>query len=152
MSDLNKLKELRNALLIWQDAHEPTQDKEQFDMFGEAIDAIDRLEAAEALNNHLELAVRKAEGVSESLRRRVEEAENKLMLTHPAPAINLADLVPQKMTNPHQIAAEGTGWNDCIDAIIRNIEEANGQTIPAAKVGGVADTEVQAGSDEGKSK
>lgn len=48
MSDLNKLKELRNALLIWQDAHEPTQDKEQYDMFGEAIDAIDRLEAAEA--------------------------------------------------------------------------------------------------------
>lgn len=31
-------------------------------------------------------------------------------------------------------------------------EETNGQTIPAAKVGGVADTEVQAGSDEGKSK
>ena len=27
-----------------------------------------------------------------------------------------------------------------------NIEEANGQTIPAAKVGSVPDTEVQAGS------
>ena len=66
----------------------------------------------------------------------------------PAPAVNLADLVPQKMTNPHQIAAEGTGWNDCIDAIIRNIEEAtNGQAIPAAKVDSVADTEVQAGSE-----
>ncbi|WP_448309585.1 hypothetical protein [Pantoea sp. PGP6] len=37
-----------------------------------------RAEAAEALNNHLELAVRKAEGVSEALRRKVEAAEAKL--------------------------------------------------------------------------
>lgn len=37
-----------------------------------------RAEAAEALNNHLELAVKKAEGVSEALRRKVEAAEAKL--------------------------------------------------------------------------
>lgn len=77
------------------------------------------------------------------------DVETREVYDRPAPAVNLADLVPQKMTNPHQIAAEGTGWNDCIDAIIRNIEEAtNGQAIPAAKVGSVADTEVQAGSDK----
>ena len=37
-----------------------------------------RAEAAEALNKHLELAVRKAEGVSETLRRRAEAAESAL--------------------------------------------------------------------------
>lgn len=47
------------------------------------------------------------------------------LFTRPAPAVNLVDLVPQKMTNPHQIAAEGTGWNDCRAAILRNIEEAH---------------------------
>ena len=39
-----------------------------------------RAEAAEALNNHLELAVRKAEGVSEALRRRAEAAGSDLEL------------------------------------------------------------------------
>lgn len=52
-----------------------------------------RAEAAESLNTHLELAVRKAEGVSESLRRRAEDAENKLLFTRPAPAVRLAELV-----------------------------------------------------------
>lgn len=37
-----------------------------------------RAEAADALNKHLDLAVRKAEGVSEALRRRAEAAEAKL--------------------------------------------------------------------------
>lgn len=45
----------------------------------EAFRALEqRAEAAEALNNHLELAVRKAEGVSEALRRKAEAAEAKL--------------------------------------------------------------------------
>lgn len=38
----------------------------------------ERAEAAEALNNHLDLAVRKAEGASEALRRRAEAAEAQL--------------------------------------------------------------------------
>lgn len=46
---IQKLKELRNALSCWQEDYDPTEDKEQFDMFGDAIDAVGRLEAAEAL-------------------------------------------------------------------------------------------------------
>lgn len=39
---------------------------------------LDELEAADELNKHLELAIRKAEGCSEALRRRAEAAENHL--------------------------------------------------------------------------
>lgn len=41
------LKELRNALSCWQDDYDRDDDKEQYDMFGAAIDAVSRLEAAE---------------------------------------------------------------------------------------------------------
>jgi len=41
------LKELRNALSCWQDDYDCDDDKEQYDMFGAAIDAVSRLEAAE---------------------------------------------------------------------------------------------------------
>ncbi|HDC4620394.1 ead/Ea22-like family protein [Enterobacter asburiae] len=37
---------------------------------------LDELEAEDALNKHLELAIRKAEGCSEALRRKAEAAEN----------------------------------------------------------------------------
>ena len=40
------LKELRNALSCWQDDYDRDDDKEQYDMFGAAIDAVSRLEAA----------------------------------------------------------------------------------------------------------
>ena len=39
---------------------------------------LDELEAADALNKHLELAIRKAEGCSEALRRRTESAEKRI--------------------------------------------------------------------------
>ena len=39
---------------------------------------LDELEAAEALNKHLELAVRKADGCSEALRRKTEAAEKRI--------------------------------------------------------------------------
>ena len=39
---------------------------------------LDELEAAEALNKHLELAIRKAEGCSEALRRKTESAEKRI--------------------------------------------------------------------------
>ena len=88
-----------------------------------------RAEAAEELNNHLELAVRKAEGVIESMRRRAEDAENKLLFTRPAPAINLAELVPprleEKDTDYQTLRDEKRGYNACLDDILRNIEEAN---------------------------
>lgn len=38
---------------------------------------LDELEAKDALNKHLELAIRKAEGCSEALRRRAEAAEKR---------------------------------------------------------------------------
>ena len=156
-----------------------------------------RAEAAEALNKHLDLAVRKAEGVSEALRRQVEAAESNYaneadarkqveanyvrleaklaeqekqqpfgkfeylkdedgdatdfivesdsfssesfpLYSRPAPAVNLASLVPDeikiaitegvphgvvngKVFNPHR----ADGWNACRAAILRNIDEAN---------------------------
>jgi hypothetical protein len=39
---------------------------------------LDELEAAEALNKHLELAIRKAEGCSEALRRKTETSERRI--------------------------------------------------------------------------
>lgn len=39
---------------------------------------LDELEAADALNKHLELAIRKAEGCSEALRRKEEAAEKRI--------------------------------------------------------------------------
>lgn len=39
---------------------------------------LDELEAADALNKHLELAIRKAEGCSEALRRKAEAAEKRI--------------------------------------------------------------------------
>lgn len=39
---------------------------------------LDELEAADTLNKHLELAIRRAEGCSEALRRRVEVAEERI--------------------------------------------------------------------------
>lgn len=88
-----------------------------------------RAEAAEALNNHLELAVRKAEGVSESLRRRAEDAENKLLFTRPAPAADLAALVPPMKDDSIPGKNDSyidmcDGWNACRAAILRKIEEA----------------------------
>ncbi|HFQ8726714.1 TPA: ead/Ea22-like family protein, partial [Enterobacter kobei] len=38
---------------------------------------LDELEAADALNKHLELAIRRAEGCSEALRRKLEAAEER---------------------------------------------------------------------------
>ena len=39
---------------------------------------LDELEAADALNKHLELAIRKAEGCSEALRRKAEASEKRI--------------------------------------------------------------------------
>jgi len=45
---------------------------------GTMLALLDELEAADALNKHLELAIRKAEGCSEALRRRAEAAEKRI--------------------------------------------------------------------------
>lgn len=44
----------------------------------EANALLDELEAADALNKHLELAIRRAEGCSEALRRKLEAAEERI--------------------------------------------------------------------------
>ena len=44
----------------------------------EANALLDELEAADVLNKHLELAIRRAEGCSEALRRKVEVAEEQI--------------------------------------------------------------------------
>ena len=43
-----------------------------------SVALLDELEAAEALNKHLELAIRKGEGCSEALRRKTEAAEKRI--------------------------------------------------------------------------
>lgn len=44
----------------------------------DAVTLLDELEAADALNKHLELAIRRAEGCSEALRRKLEAAEERI--------------------------------------------------------------------------
>lgn len=50
------------------------------------------------------------------------------LFTRPAPAADLAELVPDKMTADGFVSMHDCGvvegWNDCCDAILRNIEEA----------------------------
>lgn len=48
-----QLKELRNALSCWQGDYDRDDDKEQYDMFGAAIDAVSRLEKAERERDEL---------------------------------------------------------------------------------------------------
>lgn len=49
------------------------------EMHAQKIQALlDELEAADALNKHLELAIRRAEGCSEALRRKLEAAEERI--------------------------------------------------------------------------
>nr|DAH63130.1 MAG TPA: Ead/Ea22-like protein [Caudoviricetes sp.] len=43
-----------------------------------SVALLDEMEAADALNKHLELAIRRAEGCSEALRRKLEAAEERI--------------------------------------------------------------------------
>ncbi|QXG07696.1 hypothetical protein [Erwinia phage Snitter] len=82
MIELNKLKEIRKSLLIWQDARETTQEKEKYDMFGKVLDVIDQLEVAQQRITELEANHRKhaARLISDRvvLRERAETAEAEL--------------------------------------------------------------------------
>ncbi|MCT7302324.1 ead/Ea22-like family protein [Enterobacter hormaechei] len=79
MSNINK-QELREA------AERAESDSWGYDRdeFNEALTPstvlalLDELETADALNKHLELAIRKAEGCSEALRRKLEAAEERI--------------------------------------------------------------------------
>lgn len=58
------LKELRNALSCWQDDYDRDHDKEQYDMFGAAIDAVARLEAAERERDELRAEIARRDAVA----------------------------------------------------------------------------------------
>lgn len=105
----------------------------------EAHELQTKLEAAEAKLAELEKQEAAGKFAFEPLAERyhhikhgeAQHMEPKLPLvklfTRPAPAINLADFVPKKLT--HQMGdypvntASINSWNACVDAILRNIEE-----------------------------
>lgn len=81
MSDLNKLKELAERCDSMRVSVDQNAAYGNFIACIEPKDVValfEQLEAAEALNSHLDLAVRKAEGVSEALRRKAEVAEQRI--------------------------------------------------------------------------
>ncbi|WP_130834299.1 hypothetical protein [[Erwinia] mediterraneensis] len=126
MADIQKLKELAMAAKqggsrdaqIWNFVNQVTP--------ATILELIARLEAAEELNNHLELAVRKAEGVSAALRKRAEDAENKLLFTRAAPP------APVKLPEPYCVVCDyvydAQQLRDALDAAgvkwVRNGEES----------------------------
>ena len=58
------LKELRNALSCWQDDYDRDDDKEQYDMFGAAIDAVSRLEKAERERGELRAEIERRDATA----------------------------------------------------------------------------------------
>lgn len=76
MSDINKQArdKLKSAAAKAADNFDPNMFVETRDVLG----LLDELEAADALNKHFELAIRKAEGCSEALRRKLEVAEESI--------------------------------------------------------------------------
>ncbi|HIC8803565.1 TPA: hypothetical protein ACW720_003530 [Enterobacter asburiae] len=76
MSNINKQArdKLKSAAAKAADNFDPNMFVETRDVLG----LLDELEAADALNKHFELAIRKAEGCSEALRRKLEVAEESI--------------------------------------------------------------------------
>ena len=80
MSNINKqaLREAAQEEIMLRSVSD-TSDAWQDEASPETVLALlDELEAADAVNKHLELAIRKAEGCSEALRRRAEAAERRI--------------------------------------------------------------------------
>lgn len=130
MTDIAKLKELRNALSCWQDDYDPADDKEQYEMFGAAIDAVERLERAEAKLAELEkqepVLFRDSHGCFVSKGKGEQLIKSCEFVTpyyiRPAPAVNLADLVPdvEKWRSPEAVRAQMAYRT----LLLRKIEEA----------------------------
>ncbi|HBM7634809.1 TPA: hypothetical protein LZ311_002023 [Enterobacter asburiae] len=76
MSNINKQArdKLKSAAAKAADNFDPNMFVETRDVLG----LLDELEAADALNKHFELAIRKADGCSEALRRKLEVAEESI--------------------------------------------------------------------------
>lgn len=80
------------------------------------------LESAEAMNKHLELAIRKAEGCSEALRRKTEAAEKRIS------ELEAREVVPDEMTPKQasrsycvEVRGYRDGWNACRSKVIGNM-------------------------------
>ncbi|EBL9740519.1 ead/Ea22-like family protein [Salmonella enterica subsp. enterica serovar Typhimurium] len=77
MTALNK-QALREEFQNMQDHYSDPADRDRQIIYIAAEALLDDLESANALNKHLELATRKAEGCSEALRRKTEAAEKRI--------------------------------------------------------------------------
>ncbi|EPH2438826.1 ead/Ea22-like family protein [Citrobacter freundii] len=83
---------------------------------------LDELEAANSLNKHLELAIRKAEGCSEALRRKTEAAEKRIAELE-ARTVTL----PQYRNSPDMHTKqfyEAIGFNQGLDIFIEALRAA----------------------------
>lgn len=83
---------------------------------------LDELEAAEALNKHLELAIRKAEGCSEALRRKTEAAEKRIAELE-SREVAPDEMTPQQASRSYcgEVRGYRDGWNDCRAKVIGNM-------------------------------
>lgn len=77
MSNIDK-QALREEFKMMQDCYSDPADRDRQVIYLAAEALLDELEAADALNKHLELAIRRAEGCSEALRRKLEAAEERI--------------------------------------------------------------------------
>ncbi|EIW3846309.1 ead/Ea22-like family protein [Salmonella enterica] len=97
----------------------PTQD---------VLALLDELEAADALNKHLELAIRKAEGCSEVLRRKAEAAEKRNVeqqrgLDHRKFLLLSADEVQRDFAETLGCAGDNESIMEAIDDLKQHIAE-----------------------------
>ncbi|ENC7115870.1 ead/Ea22-like family protein [Salmonella enterica] len=97
----------------------PTQD---------VLALLDELEAADALNKHLELAIRKAEGCSEVLRRKAEAAEKRnaeqqRSLDHRKFLLLSADKVQRDFAEALGCAGDNESIMEAIDDLKQHIAE-----------------------------
>ncbi|EOH8598218.1 ead/Ea22-like family protein, partial [Salmonella enterica] len=93
-----------------------------------ALALLDELEAADALNKHLELAIRKAEGCSEVLRRKAEAAEKRNVeqqrsLDHRKFLLLSADEVQRDFAETLGCAGDNESIMEAIDDLKQHIAE-----------------------------
>ncbi|WP_428945258.1 hypothetical protein ACQK5W_04040 [Pantoea sp. FN060301] len=100
---IQKLRELRNALACWQDDYDPTEDKEQYDMFGAAVDAIALVEGLQARVKELE------ESHAQVIEAR-DHYKNLRMSSRPAAAV----FPPEKLSLNNGIIGFNEGYNQAI--------------------------------------
>ncbi|CZW99434.1 TPA: ead/Ea22-like family protein [Enterobacter hormaechei] len=96
---------------------------------------LDELEAADALNKHFELAIRKAEGCSEALRRKAEAAEKRISELE-AREVNLPKLSVGEVMHMSGFSRDyAEGWCSGNDNAIHEIHAAGVKVAAAAGKG-----------------